>query len=550
MEIKTYIDILIRRKFIIIITLVVTLILVAVGTSLQTTVYESSVTLRVAVSAMGSQSYYSTSYTDQLLNTMIQIATSTPVLDTLKEQLDLTTAPDVSAKIITNTELIKITVEDPNPSVAAEAADAISQILISKSNEVSTGGGLAPQEALAAQLSQLENDLLEMRKEYDVALQRTPAAPEADMLNQAMMLKQSLYYSLQQQYQESLLEQKMRENMITIIEKPVIATEPSKPKVFINLILGLAAGAIGGVALAFVRENLDPNLYNAQQIEQLSELQTISRIPKAKKSSLAKARYETPMFADAFRELSRKIQKIDRKNSLKLKVILVSSAQPRQGKSTVVTHLALHLAESDKKVLAVDCDLHLPALHTRFQLRNTLGLTDILTNQANMSDASQQYEDKDLFVITSGEVVDRPMVLLDSPEMRQFLKEARRNFDYIILDSPAMLAVRDVTVISDIADVLLLVTRLGKTDRKALQASAPIVKGFDGKVIGLIINEDRSLNGYGHYYHRRSYTRDLEPDLLSTAKQSEPPQKMDVEEETHSVTADYDLDQYGDPFRP
>jgi capsular exopolysaccharide synthesis family protein len=550
MEIKTYIDILIRRKFIIIITLVVTLILVAVGTSLQTTVYESSVTLRVAVSAMGSQSYYSTSYTDQLLNTMIQIATSTPVLDTLKEQLDLTTAPDVSAKIITNTELIKITVEDPNPSVAAEAADAISGILISRSNEVSTGGGLAPQAALAVQLSQLENDLLEMRKEYDVALQRTPAAPEADMLNQAMMLKQSLYYSLQQQYQDSLFQREMRDNMITIIEKPVIAKGPSKPKVLMNLLLGLVAGSLGGVALAFVRENLDPNLYNSQQIEELSELQTISRIPKAKKSSVITARDENPLFADAFRELSSKIQKINRKNSLKLKVILVSSAQPRQGKSTVATHLALHLAESGKKVLAVDCDLHLPTLHTRFHLPNRVGLTDILTNKANLTEALQQYEDEGLYVITSGEVAERPIILLDSPGMQQFLKEARRNFDYVILDSPAMLAVRDVIVISEVADVLLLVARLGKTDRKALQASAPFVKGFNGKVIGLILNEDKRFNGYGHYYHRRSYTRDLEPDLLSTVKQSERPQKMDVEEETHSVTADYDLDQYGDPFRP
>jgi len=500
MELKTYFDILVRRKFIIVITVLAALVAVVIGIWLQTPMYQATVTLRVSVSSSGSLSYSSTSYALQLLNTTAKIATSGIVKAELLERLNMTREPEITAQVVSNTELIELSVEDENPYTAARAASTLAEILIAQSNQVYAGGGISAQQVLGEQLAAAEKELDLAREDYENELMKPTPSPEmVDVLYQTLLLKQRSYETLLTQYQESIYEQEMRSNMITVVENPEIPTSPSKPRVLYTLVLGLAAGLFGGVFLAFATEAFDTTLYTSDDIENAAEMEPLARIPRAKGGQLKLSSTEDTPFAESFRDLSMKIQRLDRQSPMK--VIVVFSAEPSEGKSIVVSHLALRLAESCKKVVVVDCDLRRPKLHTWFGLDNSIGLKEVLVGSADLFAALQQTAYEGLSVLTSGVWVERPTLLFGTPQMEEIIATLRNEFDYVLLDTPAFLAVGDVSVISEYADGLLLVACREVTRRGPLQAAASFVKKLQNKTVGLIINQDAA--NYGTYYYHR-----------------------------------------------
>ena len=508
MELKDYMNILLRRKWVIIITVLAAIVAVVIGTRMQTPMYESHVTLRVATSSGGSGS--AATYTTQRLNTVAQIATSSPVMNEMMSKLNLTYEPEVTAEVIVNTELIKITVLDPSAQTAADAAGTLGDILISQSNSVYTGGGTNAVTVLGTQVAQAEKDILETRQKYNSSLLATPAAvAQADLLYQQLVLEQRNYDSLLSQYQTSQYQSAMQANMITVVEAPIVEKEPAKPVLLYNLIIGLAAGLVGGVVLAFIINSFDTTLYNTQEIEQYSGLGTFARIPKVRKSATKLTVEGTSAFTDSFRELAMKIQQVDRKRPVK--IILVFSAEPNQGKSMIVSHLGVSLTEFDKRVVAVDCDMRMPKLHKWFDLPNVTGLKDILEEKAEISEALQQTHFEGLWVITSGENVEKPTLLLGSQRMKRLVATLSRKFDYVLLDTPALLAVGDAAVISESADGLLLVARRKDTTREAAKSAGSFLKNFPDKFTALIVNQDSSSDGY---YYRRNQP---EEDKLSSA---------------------------------
>ncbi len=498
MELKDYMSILLRRKWVILITVLAALAAVVIGTRMQTPLYESWVTIRVATSSTGGTSS-STTYTTQLLNTVAQIATSQPVLNNMMSDLKLTYKPDVTAEVLPNTELIKITVLDPNPETAAGIAQALGNYLISQSNTLYTGGGTNAVVVLGTQVAQAEAEILITRQKYNEALLLTPAAPaQADLLYQELILEQRNYDSLLSQYQTSQYQNAMRANMITIVESPLVAIEPAKPVLLYNLLIGLAAGLVGGIVLAFVINSFDTTLYTAQDIEHYTGLPTFSRVPKVRKSQTKLTLSGSTAFTDSFRELAMKIQQLDRKRSLK--TILVLSSEPNQGKSMIVSHLAVSLTEFGKRVVAVDCDLRMPKLHKWFELSNEIGLKDYLEDTADVASVLQQTKFDGMYVITSGEDAEKPTLLMGSQRMKQLITTLSNKFDYVLLDTPALLAVGDAAVISESADGMFLVARRKQTTREASRAAGSFLKNFPDKFTALIVNQDSSSDNY--YYHR------------------------------------------------
>lgn len=500
MELKAYTNILLRRKFIIIVTVLAALVVAIIGMWLQTPLYEASVTLRVSISSSGSLSYSSTSYATQLLNTTAQVATSGIVRDELLTRLNMSREPEITAQVISGTELIEISVEDENPYTAARAASELAEIMIEKSNELYVGGGISAREVLGEQLSQAEKELAQARKEYEaVLLQPTPAPEMADLLYQALLMKQRSYETILSQYQESIYEQEMRSNMITVVENPEIPTSPSKPQILYTLVLGLAVGLLGGVVLAFVTDAFDTTLYTIEDIEAAAEMQALTRIPKARGAQTKLSSTENSPFSEAFRDLALKIQRVDRQNSLKS--IVVFSAEPSEGKSLIVSHLGLRLVENGHRVVLVDCDMRRPQLHNWFDLKNSIGLKEVLEGNSNLFTAILQTRHDGLFVLTSGAPVERPTQLFSSPQMEELISSLKQEFDYVLLDTPAFLAVGDVVVISEHADGLLLVACREVTKRRSLQEAVDFIKRNPGKFTGLIVNQDTA--NYGSYYYRR-----------------------------------------------
>jgi capsular polysaccharide biosynthesis protein len=178
MDIKAYLAILWRNKWVILATTAVTVGVATALTLLSTPIYAASTTLRVASVAGTTGSYSDYVYTDRLMNTYSRIATSGPVLAELAERLDLQKAPEIQVETIPNTELIHISVEDADPKLAQAAANTLAEILIAQSKEFYSGGGKSPQEIVGEQLALAEAELNQARQEYENLVKNTPEDSE------------------------------------------------------------------------------------------------------------------------------------------------------------------------------------------------------------------------------------------------------------------------------------------------------------------------------------------------------------------------------------
>lgn len=508
MEIRNYINVILRRKIIILLTLISTMAIVFIGTQRTTPAYQASTTLRIAVSAGGSIEYSDYMYADRLMNTYINIATSRPVLEEMMEQLNLSQLPEIKAEIISNTEFITITVEDHDPIVAASVANTLADVLISQSNKLFIGGGKSLTDVLGQQVTLAQDDLDKTRHEYEKLLAKTPVPDSIDISRQLLELKQSNYMSLLQQYEQAKSRETIQASMITIFETAVVPETPFKPHVLLNLILGFAVGLFGGLGLALIFENLDTTIYSTEDIETTTKLSALVKIPKANRKQIITFEKNFSPLTEAFWNLATYLQ-VKNEQPAK-KVLLFLSAEPQQGKSMITFHLACSLAELGAGVVVVDCDTRRPRLHSFFHITNQVGLKDVLEQRASLEDALQRSSFEGVQVLTSGSQLAHPSQMLGSAQMVKLVKNLSQKFDYVLLDSPAMLAVADVTALVPIADRLLLVVRQAHAEKAAVQAAGTFLARQEGKCSFLIVNQvNQNHNNYYANRKKHKYLLDL-----------------------------------------
>lgn len=575
MELRFYLRVLQQRKWVIILTTFVTLIVIAIGTYFATPIYQSSAILRVSIAASGLTNYYELNYSERLMNTYIEIATSGPVITELVKRFNLIEPPEITAEMLPNTELIKITVEDANPQLAMDVANDLADILISQSDQFYKGSGKSQQEILKEQLSQVQAEIAQAQQEYDKLMTQTPptqspedvenfltakqsleskqetyellleqfiaadpnqqktigeqldqirieisqaqndydslkakipptqTSAEIEKINNAKQnldFKQNTYETLTNEYNTARLQDALQANLLSVVEPAVFPEKPVKPNVFLNITLGILVGLIGGLGLVFIFENLDTTLYSTDQIESLTKSPILARIPKAKKPQLNICLNGYSPFANAFQNLRAKIQLV---NSQKLpKAIMIMSAEPMQGKSTVVSNLAFSLAQAGKKVVVVDADLRLPTLHKLFNVSNELGIENIHNNNTNPGLLLQESPYGGVMVLPSGSHNVDPLQLLASPEMDKLIKNLSKDFDIILFDTPAFLVGTDVAVLARKVDNIILVVRRAHANRSALQAVLKFLGDYPDQFIGVVINQAEVTKNYYYHVHK------------------------------------------------
>lgn len=155
------------------------------------------------------------------------------------------------------------------------------------------------------------------------------------------------------------------------------------------------------------------------------------------------------------------------------KSIVITSSEPGEGKSTTAANLALSLAQGEKKVILIDCDLRKPSIHKKFKISNLTGLSDVLIGQKKLIQVLKRHGDN-LLLLTSGKIPPNPSEMLGSKAMKNLLKELRENFDYIIIDTPPVQAVTDSQVLSTEADGTLLVIKAEKTKRDSVDRKSVV----------------------------------------------------------------------------
>lgn len=185
-----------------------------------------------------------------------------------------------------------------------------------------------------------------------------------------------------------------------------------------------------------------------------------------------------------------------------MKTILVTSSGPQEGKSTTAGNLALALAETSKRVIIIDCDLRKPSLHKNFKISNQRGLSNLLIENLKI-DAVVVKHSENLDLLPSGTIPPSPAEMLSSNRMKNFLEEAKKLYDYIIIDTPPVIAVTDAQILSTMADGVLLVASSGEVEREAIIRSKELLQRVNANILGVVLNkvEVKGRRGYGYYYY-------------------------------------------------
>ncbi len=207
--------------------------------------------------------------------------------------------------------------------------------------------------------------------------------------------------------------------------------------------------------------------------------------------------------------------------SSKQKVIQVSSPEPGDGKSTFISNLAIALAQSGKRVLLLDADLRRPTIHRLFHTRQDIGTTDVLSGEIQLLNAVQECPVPNLWLLTAGLSPSNPAETLSSPRFDSLLAEARREFDFVLVDTPPLLVVSDPCIVAARTDGLLLVVRTHKNSRLALRQASHLLQQHDIDLFGVVANG--VIDPAGKYTtYANSYADYLQPNqpaLRQTPKQ-------------------------------
>lgn len=509
MDIKYYLLILWGNKWIIITTLVVTIVVVTIGTLLITPIYSASATLRVATASTGSITSADYAYAERLMNTYTRIAASRPVLQELASRLKISTVPDVKISTISSTELIQILVKSPDPSIAENGANTLADILIAQSQELYSGGEKSTTEILAEQLSVAENELNQARSDYETLIAKSPGDTEAIAKASLLAdLKQKTYETLLDQYESARVKEAIRANTITLVDPAILPSRPSQPNLFLNISLGIIVGLVAGIGLAFLFENLNPRLYTLDQIETVTELDIIEKIPSIKNKGLSglikkKVPLNRPAFKSSFQKLQTKISKVNTAEH-PIKSLLFTSSVPGEGKSTIVANLALAMGKAGQNVIIVDCDLRLPTQHKIFALNNKQGLSTLLTQPTRLIDVVKKNRNPNTWILTSGPVVTNAMELLGSAKMKLILEQLSQKFDYILLDSPALLPVGDAIALATNVDGVVLVTRQFYCKEEDLRETYKQISDLNSHILGVVVNDVKQTRSY--YNNKYKYS--------------------------------------------
>ena len=455
--------------------------------SKATPIYTVSTTLRVAASMGMTQSLQYYTYNTQLMNTYVELSTSRPVMTELKSRLKSEEIPDIQAEVVPNTELIRITASSPNPKLAAVASNTLAQILMEQSEELYSGGSNSTSEILAEQLNQAEAELADMRDGYERLIALTPPANEQIVVSgQILQEKQRTYETLLRQYEQALYREALAASMVTVVEEATVPSAPSEPRLSLNYALAAIVGLFAGIMLVFLMESMDDQLHFTQEIETIVQLPVLAKFPHASKKHLLISKNGNSKLSESVRHLAARLQM--EPQALDHKVIALTGPQSGQGATITVANLGYALAEQGRKVVIVDCNVREPKLHQLFNLPNEQGLTNILSKGVDIQQAVKQTDYENLSLLSTGPVTDSPLQAFDSASIRSLIQNLRDQFDYVLIDTPA-LTVADIAAITPLADELILVARRSHVRRETLKSAGEFLSRLNGKSIGLVVNE-------------------------------------------------------------
>jgi capsular exopolysaccharide synthesis family protein len=299
--------------------------------------------------------------------------------------------------------------------------------------------------------------------------------------------------------------------------------KPVRPNIALNVALGILIGLVVGVGLAFFIEYLDTSVKTIDDVEQALGAPVLGVIPQ-NVGSLLEEGPDSP-HAEAYRVLRTNI--MFSKKTEGATTMTVVSGGAGEGKSTTIFNLSAIFAQNDNRVLVVDSDLRRPSLHKIIGVSNAKGLTDYLLGQEKMEDLIQTTNMPTLDFLPSGKLPSSSMGILNSPQMKAFIKEVKNRYDYVFFDSPPIMGVSDASILASEVDMALLVIQYRKYPQAMTVRAKQMVEKVGGNLLGVVLNNiNISQDSYyyyysGYYYDYYSKTNDSKESDKSSKKNGE-----------------------------
>ncbi len=343
-------------------------------------------------------------------------------------------------------------------------------------------------------IKELEKRLSESQSQQQTS--KTRAATYYEAKNNYIQAKKVLE-AAELRLSTETMQRTMPQDPAVIWERAEPAELPSRPRVLLNMILGVVVGLGFGIGLAFFIEYLDTSVKTMEEVESLLKVPVLAVIPKG--ISLLLNEPDDNPDAEAYRIMRTNIE-FNRKSPSASAITLVSGGAG-EGKSTTLNNLAYTFAKGGYSTLIVDADLRRPSQHRIFGVANTKGLSDVITTTMPLESVVQTTKVENLFLMTSGQIPRDTVGVLNSQRMIDFIKEAKNKFDIVFLDSPPILGVSDASVISSEVDLTIIVVQHRRFPKSMLQRVKQAIDNVGGTTLGVVLNNvDVRHDDYYSYY--------------------------------------------------
>ena len=519
MELRDYLHVIRARRWVILQAVVIVTVTALVASYLQAPTYEGEakvlITDRDAGAALlGSAISEFSGSPERGLQTQVQLMQVRPIAEETIRELGLQTTPDallqrVNVSAIGQTNIIRITATDGDPEMAVAIANQMASGFVDWSRQ-------ARRESIAAAVDEVELRLDDAQDQVLEVGRRISDEGRTDELDAELRILAGLYATLAEKLESLRIQQQLETGAGRVVSPAVVNETPVSPKPLRNGALGLAVGLVFGLGMALLYEYLDNTIKSTEEAEKLFGAPVLGMIPlekfdKDEQRRLTIVQHPGSPAAESYRVLRNSLDFINFEHDIK--TLIVTSAAPGEGKSTVAANLAASLAQAGKKVALVSCDFRRPTTEMFFGVQNMIGLSDVLLGAHSMKAALQRPGDEQLLVMTSGKMPPNPSELLGSQKMKELLAEIAEWADWVILDTPPLLAVADPAAVARWADGALIVTRAGVSTRDAATKGVEMLEKVGARVVGSVVwgleggsaSTGYYAGYYGDYYYADYY---------------------------------------------
>ena len=344
-----------------------------------------------------------------------------------------------------------------------------------------------------------------------------------NILKRDVDTNKQIYEALLQRLKEAKASAGLKASNIHIVDVAEVPKGPVKPRVLLNLALGVILGLGLGIGIAFFQEYLDNTLKTSDEVETLLRLPSLGVLPAFSWNGAGKAANEELAIIDHGNEsahasaIQTNPEALEAYRSLRTsillsanpvpKILLITSALPGEGKTTITVNLGATLASLGSKVLIVDCDMRRPSCHRSTGVENKPGFVQCLTGQTGLGQAILPVPGvANLSVIPCGPIPPNPAEVLSSPLTGQLLRRLGAEFEYVLVDSPPILSVADSRILATLTDAVVLVARAHSTPYDVVRRARASLYGTGARILGVALNNvDIRKGGYGPERYEYGY---------------------------------------------